>query len=409
MGHVAKYPASALGHMLNHYGRTKETEYVIRGNDRIDPERTELNYNLAPKREGGELEFIHRRMAEVRCLKRADVNVLCDWVVTLPRFKSCRTDVHITPDEEAVERIFFERVYKFLSIRYGEQNVVSAFVHRDETTPHIHFAFLPITVDKKRGGEKLSAKEVITRQDLKTFHGDLERYLGHFRDWEFEITNGATKDGNKTVAELKKQTAHEEVLKAQEKATEARRVAEQLEDKVKGLEGDIAALQATKERLTSEEVKAIRGEKNLLGGLKGVTYKEFEALKRTAVRVDGMEYKVKCLTAERDQALAQAEAAYADANRQLAAKVREVEADRPSMKMQMEMVELRRENDQLKRENSGLAEKLERARHTVAYLLNILKEKLPEIYAAVTQRNSPVADRTTEQKPKPKRNRDMER
>lgn len=409
MGHVAKYPASALGHMLNHYGRTKETEYVIRGNDRIDPERTELNYNLAPKREGGELEFIHRRMAEVRCLKRADVNVLCDWVVTLPRFKSCRTDVHITPDEEAVERIFFERVYKFLSIRYGEQNVVSAFVHKDETTPHIHFAFLPITVDKKRGGEKLSAKEVITRQDLKTFHGDLERYLGHFRDWEFEITNGATKDGNKTVAELKKQTAHEEVLKAQEKATEARRVAEQLEDKVKGLEGDIAALQATKERLTSEEVKAIRGEKNLLGGLKGVTYKEFEALKRTAVRVDGMEYKVKCLTAERDQALAQAEAAYADANRQLAAKVKEVEADRPSMKMQMEMVELRRENDQLRRENSGLAEKLERARHTVAYLLNILKEKLPEIYAAVTQRNSPVADRTPEQKPKPKRNRDMER
>lgn len=409
MGHVAKYPASALGHMLNHYGRTKETEYVIRGNDRIDPERTELNYNLAPKREGGELEFIHRRMAEVRCLKRADVNVLCDWVVTLPRFKSCRTDVHITPDEEAVERIFFERVYKFLCIRYGEQNVVSAFVHKDETTPHIHFAFLPITVDKKRGGEKLSAKEVITRQDLKTFHGDLERYLGYFRDWEFEITNGATKDGNKTVAELKKQTAHEEVLKAQEKAVEARRVAEQLEDKVKGLEGDIAALQATKERLTSEEVKAIRGQKNLLGGLKGVTYKEFEALKRTAVRVDGMEYKVKCLTAERDQALAQAEAAYDDANRQLAAKVKEVEADRPSMKMQMEMVELRRENDQLKRENSGLAEKLERARHTVAYLLNILKEKLPEIYAAVTQRNSPVADRTPEQKPKPKRNRDMER
>ena len=50
-----------------------------------------------------------------------------------------------------------------------------------------------------------------------------------------------------------------------------------------------------------------------------------------------------------------------------------------------------------------------RARHTIAYLLNILKEKLPEIYAAVTQRNSPVADQLPEQKPKPKRNRDMER
>lgn len=411
MAHAAKYAASATGHMLSHYDRSKS-----RLGENIDPERTNLNYNLAPYREGGQLEFMHRRMAEVRCLKRADVNVLCDWVVTLPKYKSCRTDLHVTPNKEAVERLFFERVYQFLSNRYGEKNVVSAFVHRDETTPHIHFAFLPITADKKHGGEKLSAKEVITRQDLKTFHGDLERYLGQFRDWEFEILNEATKDGNKTVAELKKQTAHEEVLKEQERAVEARRTVEQLEGRVKGLEGDITALQTTKERLTAQEVKDLKGEKNLLGGLKGVSFKDYEALKRTAEQVDSMAVKVESIAAERDQALARAEradqratAAYADANRQLSEKIKEVEADRPSLKMQTEVVQLRMENDRLRKENSGLAEKLERARHTIAYLLNILKEKLPEIYAAVTQRNSPVADRTPEQKPKPKRNRDMER
>lgn len=76
MAHAAKYAASATGHMLSHYDRSKSHL-----GENIDPERTNLNYNLAPHREGGQLEFMHKRMAEVRCLKRADVNVLCDWVV----------------------------------------------------------------------------------------------------------------------------------------------------------------------------------------------------------------------------------------------------------------------------------------------------------------------------------------
>lgn len=116
MAHAAKYAASATGHMLSHYDRSKSHL-----GENIDPERTNLNYNLAPHREGGQLEFMHKRMAEVRCLKRADVNVLCDWVVTLPKYKPFRTDIHITPNKEAVERLFFERVYQFLCNRYGEK------------------------------------------------------------------------------------------------------------------------------------------------------------------------------------------------------------------------------------------------------------------------------------------------
>lgn len=114
--------------------------------------------------------------------------------------------------------------------------------------------------------------------------------------------------------------------------------------------------------MTAAEVEAIKGEKTLLGGLKGVTHKEFEAVKRTAVAVESM-------TAERDQALARAEradlrataaeakvkTAYEDANRQLQAKIREVEQDRPSMKAQMEIVQLRKENQTLKTETLSVA------------------------------------------------------
>jgi FtsZ-binding cell division protein ZapB len=411
MAHAAKYAASASGHMLSHYDRSKDG---LSGN--IDHSRTHLNYNLGPEREGSQLDFIHQRMSEVRCLKRADVNIMCDWVVTLPKYQWHDNNIHMTPNKEQVERTFFERVYRFMADRYGEQNVISAYVHRDETTPHMHFAFVPVTEDKKRGGEKLSAKEVVTRKDLQTFHTDLERHLDSFRDWHFEVVNEATKDGNKTIAELKKQTAHEEVLKAQQEALQARQRALQEQESIKllveqknALRGEIEALQTEKEVLTAAEVEAIKGEKTLLGGLKGVTYKEFEAVKRTALAVDS-------ITAERDQALARAERAdlratlaeakveraYADANRQLQAKIAEVEQDRPSLKMTQENIRLRKENQSLKAENSTLQDRIANLDGMVRYLLNIIREKLPEVYAAFVQRRAERQQQPTQEKPKPK-------
>lgn len=403
--HVTKYTRGTLGHMLGHYDRTKDGL-----GENVVPERTQLNYNLAVDDQPlKQLDFVHKRLGEVRCLKRKDVNVLCDWVVTMPKDLA---DEYREP--------FFKAAYNFFAEKYGHDNVVSAYVHMDETQPHMHFAFVPVTEDKKRGGEKVSAKEVITKNDLKTFHTDLERHLDSFRDWHFEVVNEATKDGNKEIAELKKQTAHEEVLKAQQEAIQARQRALQEQESIKplveqknALRGEIEALQTEKEVLTAAEVEAIKGEKTLLGGLKGVTHKEFEAVKRTAAAVESM-------TAERDQALARAEradlrataaeakvkTAYEDANRQLQAKIREVEQDRPSMKAQMEIVQLRKENQTLQTENSGLRSKVADLEATVRRLVQIIREKLPEVYAAITQ---PKRDRQQPpQKQKPK-SRDLER
>ena len=61
--------------------------------------------------------------------------------------------------------------------RYGNQNVLSATVHYDETTPHLHYAFIPVVFDEKKQREKVSAKEVLTRKELSSFHQDLDKYL----------------------------------------------------------------------------------------------------------------------------------------------------------------------------------------------------------------------------------------
>lgn len=197
MAHVAKFKAGAMGHMLGHYSRDKEHLP-----DNINPERTAENYNLAAADQPlQQLDFIKQRLSEVKVQKRSDVNVLCDWVVTVPTesFPSYFPELR---------NAFFKETYNFLCERYGKENVVSAYVHMDEVTPHLHFAFLPIVKDKKHPErEKLSAKEKITRNDLKCFHEQLQAHLEREIGISVPILNEATKNGNKSIAELKRGTA----------------------------------------------------------------------------------------------------------------------------------------------------------------------------------------------------------
>jgi cell division septum initiation protein DivIVA len=74
----------------------------------------------------------------------------------------------------------------------------------DEFTPHMHFAFVPVVCDKKKGIEKVSAKIAIDRQDLRTFHQDLSSCMEQMFMRDIGILNEATKGGNQTVDELKR-------------------------------------------------------------------------------------------------------------------------------------------------------------------------------------------------------------
>jgi len=192
MAHVSKYTRAAMGHMQAHYNRSANNI----SNPEIKPELTEQNYNLAPKREMSEKDFINQRCEEVKALKRQNVNVMCDWVLTAPK------DL-----PKASYKDFFQESYNFMAERYGgEKNVVSAYVHMDETQPHMHFSFVPIKNDLEKGIERLSAKEVIDRTELQMFHKDLSKHLEHSLGARVNVLNGATVDGNKSIEELKNDT-----------------------------------------------------------------------------------------------------------------------------------------------------------------------------------------------------------
>ena len=130
MANAQKYTRAACGHLAAHYERRKDEkgEYVKFGNQDIDPQKTHLNYNLAPRRGVEQIDFIRQRTTEARTLKRDDVNVMCSWVVTLPEYRHHNQNLHVSPDKEQVERLFFERSYRFLRpLRRAECHKESGF------------------------------------------------------------------------------------------------------------------------------------------------------------------------------------------------------------------------------------------------------------------------------------------
>lgn len=200
MAHVAKFTAGSAGRILGHCDREMDAsgEYLkYRTSSDIDTRLTEKNMALSFDDGLTSQERLHKRLSEVHVLKRKDVNVLCDWVVTYPK--------ELPLDEDSIGD-FFDSTLEFLMDRYGEKNTISANVHMDEAQPHLHFCFVPVVFDEKKGYEKVSAKQVLDRKDLNTFHGDLEAHLE--KDIGLErglVLSGVTREqgGNRTIGQLK--------------------------------------------------------------------------------------------------------------------------------------------------------------------------------------------------------------
>lgn len=264
MAHVAKYTRGALGHMFAHYERAKgkDNEYIKFGNENIDTSKSHLNYNLGPKRNISQGDFVKKRCNEVKCLNRKDVNVMCSWVITSPK------DLDLKQQKK-----FFIESYKFLESRYGADNVISAYVHLDEVTPHMHFSFVPVIYDAKKDVLKVSAKQKISKSDLKSFHGDLQNHLDKVAI-KCNILNEATRNGNKSIEELKRKTAIKEInekknylniliCKIKEKEKELKYLSEKerklsilLDEDIDKLEEQLKNLRENKEKIIWRKIRA---------------------------------------------------------------------------------------------------------------------------------------------------------
>ncbi len=238
MAHLQKFTKNAVSNLLRHFDRTANNI----SNPDVNKKLTELNYNCAENQTLPASEFLQKRLSQVKIQNRKDVNLLCDWCLTAPqKLKENELD------------IFFKKSYEFLENRYGKENVVSAWVHLDETTPHIHFAFIPVVEDKKKGGYKVSAKEVCHRADLKSFHSDLNKHLTAVFGRDIGVVNGATVEGNKTKKELQQQEIAKLDKQILNTETELMRVRQNVNIAEYELQSQESTLKQNQSKLQSQE------------------------------------------------------------------------------------------------------------------------------------------------------------
>lgn len=77
--------------------------------------------------------------------------------------------------------------YEWLKSEFGENNIVSAVIHKDETNMHLHFDFVPIR------DSKLTAKTVISKIELKRYQNEfLSDLQGKHPTLNFERGGGET-------------------------------------------------------------------------------------------------------------------------------------------------------------------------------------------------------------------------
>lgn len=191
-----------------------------------------------------------KRLAEMTVPKRLQLRAMVEWVVTLP------------PDLKPADRDkFIKSTINFVAQRYGEKNVIGAYLHLDEphARPHLHIDFIPAvkelkkdeeekkaltaerdmkvkalkedalqhnvgTLDLKKnikaikdeykkrlknvkmiatGKDKVCAKDIMTLKELKLFHPQFNLYIDRTLGYHVSLQTGACKrqGGNKTRAQ----------------------------------------------------------------------------------------------------------------------------------------------------------------------------------------------------------------
>ena len=141
-------------------------------NPQIDCTRTRNNYNVI-KRQCSYTQHINKRIAELDLPTkvRKDAVLMCSFVVGSDRefFKSLSS---------MEQEKFFADCTRFFVDRYGEENIISAVVHMDETTPHLHLNLIPIAEGR------LCAKQLFDRKALQTLQTDFYSVVG--KKWNLQ-------------------------------------------------------------------------------------------------------------------------------------------------------------------------------------------------------------------------------
>ena len=202
-----KYKRENLKGIFRHNERRNKNY----SNDNINKEKSYLNYSIKSPQYSYEKEF--DRIREKYNLKgqiKTVSNIACEYIITSDH------DYFERIGEEETKR-FFETAYKFVAEykNLGEQYILSAKVHKDEQTPHMHLIFLPVvhTTDKKGNSiDKLACSEFWKAKD--SYRQLQDAFYKYMVENGFDLQRGLPKEETNrqhySVEEYKKITNFKE-------------------------------------------------------------------------------------------------------------------------------------------------------------------------------------------------------
>jgi Plasmid recombination enzyme len=174
-------------HSADLAGMGRHNERIGRhSNSDIDPTRTHMNYHVAEQLVGRSyaksVDAIIEREREKYGIQKAYRKDAVKMV-----------EVVVTSDTEFFNRIgeaetkrFFEKAHEFLADRFGAHSCVAGTVHLDETTPHMHWSFVPI-----RDGQ-LTAKTLLgDREVMREFQ---DRFHAFMLEQGFQLERGEKRE-----------------------------------------------------------------------------------------------------------------------------------------------------------------------------------------------------------------------
>ncbi len=158
----AKYKGPEISRIEAHDERTKET---YASNPDVDTARSHLNYHLIEPKGHYRYEA-ECKITDAGCRTRSDSVRLVETLITgSPEFFKGKTGKQI--------KAYFQHALAFLQEHQRPDTFISAVVHMDEKTPHMHVTFVPLTEDNR-----LTAKETIgNRKKLTQWQDDYWRHM----------------------------------------------------------------------------------------------------------------------------------------------------------------------------------------------------------------------------------------
>ena len=156
----AKYKRENLKGIYRHNER-KNKNY---SNKNVNEELSYLNYSLKDCTHSYEKEFdLVKEKYNLKGQIKTVSNIACEYIITSDK------EFFDNIGEEETKR-YFETAYNFVC-EYkdlGEQYILSAKVHMDEESPHMHLVFIPVVHTKDKKGndiDKIACSEFWKEKD----------------------------------------------------------------------------------------------------------------------------------------------------------------------------------------------------------------------------------------------------